>query len=260
MQATVLIVGKFIGLMVISTLLGCVSTQTVVNSVVVNEQDVLQAHVDLALKYIKRGNWEQAKRKLKIAYEINPNSVQVHEALALASQNTGELELAEKHFLKALSLDRNFSRARNNYAVFLFSQQRYEEACKELRVVVDDTLYDSRMQALTNLGTCSLEINDMRGAEVAFKRALSLDRNNQLAMIELAHIYFQQESYREADMYFRQYRTTVTTLSARALLLGVRLADQYTDTDARASFAMALKNLYPSSKEFQTYMKEHSGD
>lgn len=245
--------------MMTAVLAACMS-QTVVNSKVINELESLEAHVDLALKYIKRGNWEQAKRKLKIAYEIDPNSVHVHEALALVSQNTGEFDFAEKHFKKALSIDGDFSRARNNYAVFLFSQLRFEEACKQLKIVVSDTLYDSRMQALTNLGTCSLKIKDYPGAEVAFKRALTLDRKNTLAMLELAYIYYQQENYPDANYHYHQYRAEVSRQSARGLLLGVKLANQSKDTDGRASFAMALKNLYPRSPEYQTYLREYSSE
>ncbi len=257
MQIVVLFFRWLMLLSMVTVLAACVS-QTIVNSKVINEQKSLEAHVDLAMKYIKKKNWEQAKRKLKIAYEIDPDSVHVHEALALVSQNTGEFELAEKHFELALSIDRDFSRARNNYAVFLFSQQRYEEACKQLKMVVSDTLYDSRMQALTNLGTCSLQIKDYRGAETAFKRALSLDGKNTMAMIELAYIYYQQESYSEANHYYRQYRAEVSRQSARGLLLGFKLADQSKDMNARVSFALALKNLYPRSHEYQTYLREYS--
>jgi len=260
MQLVLLDFRRLMLLAIVVTLTACVSSHTVVNSKVINNDEALAAHVDLALKYIKRGNWEQAKRKLKIAYEIDSNSVHVHEALALVFQNTGEFDLAEKHFEKALSIDSDFSRARNNYAVFLFSQQRFEEACKQLKIVVSDTLYDSRMQALTNLGTCSLKIKDYREAEVAFKRALTLDPKNNLAMLELAYIYYQQKSYPDSNYYYHQYRSEARRQSARALLLGVKLADQSNDRDGKASFAMALKNLYPRSREYQAYLKEYPGE
>ncbi len=80
----------------------------------------------------------------KLAYEIDPNNAEVHEAFALVYQSTGEFELAEESFKTAIRLDRKFSRARNNYAAFLYSQQRYEEAEKQLEYVVQDTLYKAR--------------------------------------------------------------------------------------------------------------------
>ena len=46
-------------------------------------------------------------------------------------QSTGENALAEAQFQAALQVDPTLSRARNNYAAFLYSQGRFAEAERE---------------------------------------------------------------------------------------------------------------------------------
>ena len=51
-----------------------------------------------------------------------------------------EFELAESNFKEALDAGAG-SRARNNYAAFLYAQGRYLEAAAAFREVTTDTLY-----------------------------------------------------------------------------------------------------------------------
>ena len=111
---------------------GCITTNETVFSGEASPEKVMEQRVALARQYIGEGNWSDAKRNLSIAYEIDPQAPEVHEAFALVYQSTGETELAEESFKRAISLDKNFSRARNNYAAFLASQERYGEAEKQL--------------------------------------------------------------------------------------------------------------------------------
>ena len=113
---------------VLALLAGCVTTTEGGFTEEASPEKALNQRVELARQYIGDGNWEAAKRNLKLAYELDPNSADVYEAFALVYQSTGEYELAEENFKKALKIDPKFSRARNNFAAFLFSQQRYEEA------------------------------------------------------------------------------------------------------------------------------------
>jgi type IV pilus assembly protein PilF len=247
---------KYNGLLLIVCALvlsGCITTK---GSVFTNEaepEEAMKTRVELARHYIGEQNWEDAKRNLKIAYDIDPDSPEVHEAFALVYQSTGEYELAEENFRQALSLRRDFSRARNNYAAFLYSRQRYEEAEEQLEIVIKDTLYESRPRAFVNLGLCRIQLKNMAGAKEAFSRALTMDRGNTIALIELAQIEFSEENWSASDRYLDAYRRLTRRQTARALWLGVRLAEKLENPDAGASYALALRNLYPDSPEYQAY-------
>lgn len=232
-------------------LAGCVTTKTEVFEA--SPDDALEARVQLARSYIGEQNWEDAKRNLKLAQDIDPKSPDVYEAFALVYQSTGEYELAEENFKRAISLRKTFSRARNNYAAFLYSQERFEEAQQQLEVVVQDTLYESRPRAFINLGLCRRRLGDDDGARVAFKRALAMNRTSTISVLELAHIEYDAENWREAERYMESYKRLARRQSPRALWLGIRLSRKLENPDAEASYALALRNLYPRSPEFQAY-------
>ena len=85
----------------------------------------LDKRVALARQYIGVGDWENAKRNLELAQEVDPNNAEVFEAFALVYQSTGECDVAENQFRAALKAEPTLSRARNNCAAFLYSQGRY---------------------------------------------------------------------------------------------------------------------------------------
>lgn len=234
---------------------GCISTTESVFTEKADPQKALERRVELARQYIGEGNWKDAKRNLRIANEIDPNNAEVHEAFALVYQSTGEYEFAEESYKTALKLDKNFSRARNNYATFLYSRQRYAEAEAQLEIVVSDTLYKARPRAFVNLGLCRTMLFDAQGAEEAFIRALAMDRTNAIALLELAILRFDADDYATAQRYYGTYRTAVQQQSARGLWLGVRLSRETGDRDAEGSYALALSNLYPNSAEYQAYKR-----
>ncbi len=242
------------------TLNGCITHTETVFTEEASPEKALERRVELARQYIGEGNWDYAKRNLKLAAEIDPNNAEVHEAFALVYQSTGEYELAEENFKKAIKLDKSFSRARNNYAAFLFSRGRYAEAEKELEVVVTDTLYEARPRAFLNLGLCRLQLFNPQGAEEAFLRTLSMDRTNTVALLELAQIRLDAGDYGTASDYYARYNSLVRQQSARALWLGVRLAKAQGDLNAEGSYALALRNRFPDSPEYQALVKAQNSD
>ena len=239
-------------------LAACVTETETVFTEPASPEDVMEQRVELARQYIGQRDWENAKRNLKAAVEIDDRNAEVYEAFALVYQSTGEFELAEDSFKRAISLDRNFSRARNNYAAFLYSQERYREAEAQLALVVKDTLYGARPQAFVNLGLCRLRLFDNRGAEEAFLRALAMQRNNSIALLEVAQLRLEAGDNSNAALYYEQYRQVVRQQSPRGLWFGIRLAEAMGDSDAQSSYAMALTNLYPTSAEYEAYQRSLS--
>lgn len=248
-------------ILALATLLGgCISTEETVFTNAASPEETLKQRVQLARKYIGAGDWENAKRNLKLANEIDPRNAEVHEAFALVYQSTGEFELAEEHFKTAIKLDRNFSRARNNYAAFLYARERFGEAEEQLEYVTKDTLYQGRPNAFVNLGLCRLQLFDPQGAEEAFVRALTMDRTNAIALLELAQIRYDAGDEASAQQYYDTYRTVVRRQSARGLWLGIRLAQARGDRNAEGSYVLALSNLYPESAEYDAYLRTVKND
>ncbi|MFA7552994.1 MAG: type IV pilus biogenesis/stability protein PilW [Spongiibacteraceae bacterium] len=249
-----LLAGVLLSLTLVSA---CVTTETGGFSTKQDKKKSLDYSVQLAMTYIRNGNWEAAKRHLKTALEIDNSSADVYEALAIVFQQTGENELAETNFKKSISLDGSLSRVRNNYAAFLYQQSRYEEAVKQLELVVEDTLYEKRPGAYENLGLAYVQLKKYDKAEAAFRRAYLMNKRNVGLVYQLADVYFLMGEYPKSQQFYDAYRKQVTQQPAQALWLGIRLAEKFDNQDAIASFALALKNLYPMSKELLEYNKTY---
>lgn len=240
----------------LSTVLSaCVTESESVFTEKASPQKAMEQRVQLARQYIGQGNWEDAKRNLKVAAELDENNAEVFEAFALVYQSTDEFDQAESSFKRAIRLDSKFSRARNNYAAFLYGQERFAEAEQQLSEVVKDTLYTARPQAFFNLGLSRLRLDDKAGAEEAFRRSLSMQRRNSLALIEVAQLRLDAGDSRDANIYYEEYRKLVRLQSARGLWLGIRIARSMGDADAESSHALALRNLYPDSAEYEAYQR-----
>jgi type IV pilus assembly protein PilF len=232
----------------------CVTTEERVFVSDVTPERAIETKVNLAMNYLyEQNNAEAARRHLTAALKLDPKSPLAHNALALVFSKEGDLELTERHFKKAISYDRKFSTAHNNYAAFLYSQGRYKEALRELEFVVDDEEYKERMLAFANLGRVALQIGDYDKAEWAFKRTLRINPNYKPGLLELAYVSFERKDYKQSQALYDQYRRA-TKQSARGLLLGIRLAEINVDADARASYILALRNLYPDSLEYKQYL------
>jgi type IV pilus assembly protein PilF len=231
---------------------GCITTQTGGFEEKKDPKKAVDLSVQAARGYIQQGNWNAAKRHLKNALAINDNDAEVHETLAQVFWQTGEFEQADQHFRRSVSLLGD-ARIRNNYAAFLYDRKRYAEAESELEKVTEDVLYDQRANAFVNLGRVRIKLKKYVAAKDILERAVLMDRNNMVAISLLAEVSYQLGEYPKAQGYYDQYRKTVNGQTSASLWLGIRLAEKFGDHDAAASYALALKNLYPQSEEYLAY-------
>lgn len=202
----------------------------------------VNSYTQLGFAYLERGNTDRAKRAFVKALALDDESPDALHGMALIYQQEGEKALAEVHFEKALDEGGQFSVARNNYAAFLYGQQRYPEACKQLEMTVSDTLYVNRGLAFENLGLCQLQLNQTLKAESSFKRALQLDRNSSRALLELASLKYAQNRPLDAWGYLQQH-LKVANASERGLMLGIRLSEQLGKNAERSRYLSELSRL-----------------
>ena len=234
---------------------GCITETTSGTEMEADPQAALERRVELARQYIGRGDWENAKRNLELAANLQPDSPEVHEAFGLVYQSTGENAAAETSFKRALKLDPSFSRARNNYAAFLFAMGRYADAEQEFERVTEDSLYSGRPLAFINLGLCRLRLDKKAEAEEAFSRALRMDRRNPMALLEMGYLRLSDDDVPGAESYYGVYRTVVKRQPPRGLILGIEIARAKGDKNAQSSYELALRNMYPDSAEYQRYVR-----
>ena len=210
----------------------------------------LKAQLDLARGYFESQDWSRARVPLDRALEINSRSAEVHVLLAELSEREDEPETAEKHLKRALKIDPDHSQALNNYGTFLYGQQRYFEALVPLRRLVADPGYHMRAQAYENLGLTELKVGEENAAKEAFSRALRLNLGQPRSSLELADIAYSEGNFDSARGYYQGFMS-LARQNPRSLCLGMKIGHKFGETDQVASYALALKNLYPSSVEAQ---------
>jgi type IV pilus assembly protein PilF len=218
----------------------------------VNTEAQVESLLGLGVGYIRNQEYGRAKENLTKALSIDPTSASAHNLFGLLFQLEGEPDLAEDYFQRAIRLDPKFSMARNNYGAFLFEQGRYLEAIEQLEICAEDRLYGARSMVFENLGVSYQQLSRFEAAEVAFTKSLQLNPSQGRALLELAEIRFEQRRYKESDQLLQRY-DMLAQPSARSLWLGIRLARLFNKTDDEASQALALKNIFPTSKEYQLY-------
>ena len=112
--------------------------------------------------------------------------------------------------------------------------------------------------AFVILGFSRLQLEDDAGAEVAFTRALSMDRRIPVVFLKMSVLRLESGDTNEAARYHGTYRTVSPQQSPRGILLGLEIADQTGDQDALGSYELALRNLYPNSAEYRAWMERQS--
>lgn len=232
-------------------LAGCVSTGEE-SKFELDRDKALQSHVNLALKYIESKNRESARHHLRRAFELDSDSVDATFAMAMLYQLEGESKHAEEYFEKALDLDEDYTRARNNYGAFLFEQGRYQDAYEQFTIAVKDLDYDNRAQALVNLGRTALKLDKRQRAEASFEHANRLNPGLAVVKYELASLYFDEGDYAKAKQYLDAFDQIAKPVP-QTLLLDIKIERIFGNKDAEASHALILKNQYPYSPEYLEY-------
>lgn len=209
-------------------------------------------YVELGVTYLHQGNRDAARRHLLRAIQEDKNSANAHYGMALLYQAEQEIALAENEFKQSIKLDKRFTKARFFYGIFLFGQERLEEARRQFDIAAQDLHYENRAQVYLSLGVTASRLGDPASAVADFEKALALQPGMTSAYIELAEIYFDQQDIVQARRYLDAY-SAVARPSARSLWLGIRLDDRFGNRDGLASKSLQLTKLFPYSEEALAY-------
>lgn len=224
--------------------------------------EALETYIKLGLSYLRDGNRDGARLHLQKALETDSRSGMAHNGMALLYQMEKEDELAEQYFKKALSLEPGLTAARNNYAIFLMRQDRYDEAYDHLVRAATDLDYQRRSRVHLTLGEVAAELGKKEEAVAAWEKAINLNPRMAAAYFALAQVYFDRGELPRAKQYLDRY-SELQGPRAPALWLGIRLAAAFENENGVASKALALEKMFPYSQEYldyQAWEKSRAGD
>ncbi len=218
-------------------------------------------HVKAAFLHLQRGHTEPAKQKLNKVLETNPNNPAALAGMALSLEREGEPEEAESFYRRSLKADSNYTRGRELYGAFLFSNGRYQDAFDEFEFVTKDKLYENLAAANLNLGLCAVRLGKKDQARQAFEKSIRINSNQSKSYIQLARLSYEENDYRFASRYFRSYEKhlgSVQNYTPRALMLGYNIETGAKRANNAKRYISLLSQLYPNSAEYAKFKKTRS--
>lgn len=207
-----------------------------------------KAHTDLASQYFQNKNMAIALEEVGIAIDADPTYAPVYSIRGLIQMYLKENDAADENFRKALNLAANDPEINNNYGWFLCQTGREPESFKFFMTAVKNTLYQTPEKSLVNAGICAARINDLKGAEDYYQKALATGSSGQGVYLPLAQLQYRKGDFHEARHYLAEFhRTSVPT--AESLWLGVRVERKLDNRSAETDLAGQLRRRFSESKE-----------
>ncbi|MBN1240407.1 MAG: type IV pilus biogenesis/stability protein PilW, partial [Gammaproteobacteria bacterium] len=186
--------------------------------------------------------------KLQRALEEDSRLADAHSAIALAYDQLGNSEEAERHYRRATQLEPGNGAAANSYAVFLCRRDRWHDAEPYFRRAADNPRYPTPAAALSNAGVCAMSAGEPERAEEYFRAALAQDARFPEALSGMMELAYQQENYLQARAFLQRY-TDVSEPDAQILLLCFNIEQRLEDPAAAERCAARLRSEFPESAE-----------
>lgn len=213
-------------------------------------------HTELAAAYYQAGNMAVALEETRIALEADPESVQALSVRGLVHAQLKENAKAEDDFRRALKIAPKNPDVNNNYGWFLCDIGQPRQSIQYFLNALKDPLYETPEVAYANAGSCAMKAGDLDGAQNYLLEALRLSRNSAPATrYKLAELLYQRGNLDEAKVYLGEAIKAMEPPSAEALWLAVRLERKLGNKAGEGNYASQLRGRYPTSKEYQAFLK-----
>lgn len=211
-------------------------------------RDRARAHTDLAAAYYERGNMGVALEELRIALAADPNYAVAYSILGLVHMDLKELPQAQQSFERGLRIAPNDPDINHNYGWFLCQTDREDQSLNYFLAAIKNPLYSTPQKSYALAGACALRKGNQTAARDYFERALRLDPNLPLALVNLAQIKYKAGELSEARALVGRFNQVVEA-TAESLWLAVRIERKMGDRAAEAKLSAELRRRFPGSKE-----------
>lgn len=210
-----------------------------------------ELQVQLAQEYIKRGQLEVARDKLKRALELDPYSAQAHTVSGFLNESIGEHMQAELHYRRAVELKPKDGDMSNNFAGFLCRRGRYDESDALFQVAVADPFYKTPEVALANAGMCARDGGHLEQAENYLREVFARKPDYPAALLPMASVLYARADYLRARA-FLQRSESAGIAGPEVLHLGMQIEQALGDKRSAQEYRRRLLDGYPRSREAQS--------
>jgi len=213
-------------------------------------------HTELAAAYYQAGNPAVALEEVRIALEADPGHVQAYSVRGLVYAQLKEIAKAEEDFQRALKIAPKNPDINNNYGWFLCETGQPRQSIQYFLNAVKDPLYETPEVAYANAGRCALKAGDMDGAQEYLLQALRVAKSQvPETRYQLANVFYLRGNLDESKIFLNEAVKAMEPPTPEALWLGIRLERKLGNKAGEGSYASQLRSRYPTSKEYQLFLK-----
>lgn len=227
---------------------GCAANQPMNPDAKTDKRKAAESNTQMGLEYMKRDQYEVALGKLKKAVRGDPDYAPGHTVLAVLYERLGEIELAGKHYHRALQADPTNGDVNNNYGVYLCKTGKQQRAIRHLLKALDDPFYSTPAVALANAGSCAMGNGMLTDADNYLRSALKYDPKFPDALLSMANLNYQQNNSLKSRAFLQRFEA-VTAQTAESLLLGYEIETALGDEKTARQYLSLLRGKFPESKE-----------
>ncbi len=210
--------------------------------------EVAKANMRLGSAYMEDGQYERALQRMEYAREVAPREPGIYNMLGVLYQRIGEMDHAEKNFLKAIDLDPENSSSLNNYGQMLCQTGREEKADAMFVRAASNPLYANPEIAWINAGLCAQKAGRLEVAEAHYRRALEIGPELSRPLIRLAEVRNRQGQPLSALAFLQRYHQ-VQDYSAFSLKLGMDIQRQLGNEREVENYRFQLRERFPEAVE-----------
>jgi type IV pilus assembly protein PilF len=229
-------------------LAACASQQPVDPDQKSSKRKAAESNTALGLEYMNRGQYEVALGKLKKATRDDPAYAPAQTVMAVLYERLGEFEEAGKHYRKAWEISPADGDVNNNYGVSLCQNGKRPQAMERFRAALDDPFYSSPSVALTNAGSCAMQGGDMPAADGYLRRALKIEPDFPDALMTMARLNYLERNYLKSRAFMQRYEA-VAQHNAESLLLAYKIEMASSDSRAANLYKVLLETNFPESQQ-----------
>ena len=213
-----------------------------------------KAHTDLGFEYYAQNLYGVALQEAKIALNHDSSYSPAYNLLALVYMSLGDNKSAEEAFLRARQLSPGDPEVANNYGLFLCRTKREQQSFPYFNEALQNTLYPTPWEALTNSAECYLQVQNYKAAETYLQRTLALIPNSARALFLMAKVKYQQKQYEEARGYLAELHRN-SEPNAASTFLAYRIARHIGNRDDEARYQAQMHKKFSDSDEYKKLLQ-----
>jgi type IV pilus assembly protein PilF len=211
-------------------------------------------HTELGSLYYSNGNLAVALEELRAAVQADSNYAPAHGMFGLVYMELKENDRAATSFERALRLSPNDADINHNYGWFLCQTGKEDASIKFFLHALRNPLYRTPWRSYSAAGSCMMRMNQPKDAEAFFERALKLEPDEPVSLLQLGQIRYRQGNIGEARKLVARHNKIVEP-SAQSLWLALRIERKLGERIAEQSFANQLRRRFPDSSEYRSLQR-----